>query len=55
MTRYIVTEKQIVSGVEWALKQHISDENIVKILLRTIIEEVETILEDDCDQWGEEK
>ena len=54
MKEYIVTERQIMQGVRFALERSISDSKIVDLLMRPIIEEIETILEDDCEEMTEE-
>ena len=52
-TQYIVTESQIISTVESALKEHIANSIIVMELMKIIKNNVETILEDDCEVYEE--
>ena len=55
-TKYIVEENQIVKAVKWGLEQSIKDKDIVDRLMRPIVDDLETVLEDDCDkfEWGGE-
>ncbi len=48
-TKYIVTELTIVQAVKYGLEQSLKDYAIIERLMRPIIEEVETVLEDDCE------
>lgn len=52
--KYIVTEDQILNGVEWAIEQSISNNTIVRELMTVVENEIETILEDDCEEFNEE-
>lgn len=54
MKQYIVTEKQILDGVQYALEINISNKDIVNRIMKDVCMEVETILEDDCDEMTEE-
>lgn len=51
---YIVTEHQVIDAVKFGLEQKIKDKDMIDQLMRPIIEEVETLLEDDCDEMTEE-
>lgn len=55
---YIVTESQILNAVEYSLGIFLSDTDEAKKILRMIMteveKEVETVLEDDCDEMTEE-
>lgn len=55
---YIVTKKQILNAVEYTLGIFLSDTDEAKKILRMIMaeveKEVETVLEDDCDEMTEE-
>lgn len=53
-TQYIVEEDLMVKAVENGLKQSIKDKAIIDQLMRPIIEELETVLEDDCEEMTEE-
>ena len=52
-TQYIVTENQILSTIESALKDHITNPAITKELMVSIKNNVETVLEDDCEVYEE--
>ena len=49
-TEYIVTERTIVQAVKYGLEQSLKDYAIIERLMRPIIEELETVLEDDCEK-----
>lgn len=55
---YIVTEKKILNAVEYTLGIFLSDTDEAKKILRMIMtevaKEVETVLEDDCDEMTDE-
>ena len=53
-TQYIVEEYTIVQAVEFGLKESIKDKAIIDQLMRPIINELETVLEDDCEEMTEE-
>lgn len=48
-TKYIVTERTIVQAVKYGLEQSLKDYAIIERLMQPIIEEVEMVLEDDCE------
>lgn len=50
-TKYIVTEDQILSTIESALKEHITNPTIIRELMVSIENNVETVLEDDCEVY----
>lgn len=52
-TQYIVTENQILSTIESALKDHITNPTIIRELMTSIKNNVETVLEDDCEVYEE--
>ena len=52
-TQYIVTEKQILSTIESALENHITNPTIIRELMVSIKNNVETVLEDDCEVYQE--
>lgn len=52
-TQYIVTEKQILSTIESALRDHITNPTIIRELMVSIKNNVETVLEDDCEVYEE--
>lgn len=49
--RYIVKKSQILNGVRWSLEQSISNNTIIRELMTVIENEIETILEDDCEEY----
>lgn len=52
---YIVTEEKILNAVRYGLELVINDDTIVRKFMRPIENEIETVLEDDCEEWrGEE-
>lgn len=51
---YIVTERQVEDAVKFGLEQNIKDKAIIDQLMRPIIEELEIVLEDDCEEMTEE-
>lgn len=55
---YIVTKRQILDAVEYTLGIFLSDTDEAKKILRMIMteveKEVETVLEDDCDEMTDE-
>ena len=53
-TKYIVTERTIVQAVKYGLEQSLKDYAIIERLMRPIIEELETVLEDDCEKMTDE-
>ena len=50
MVKYIVTEQQMVKAVRYALELNIKDSGIIDLLMIDVIEEIETVLEDDCER-----
>lgn len=51
MVKYIVTEQQMVKAVRYALELNIENSGIIDILMKDVIEEIEIVLEDDCEEW----
>lgn len=51
--RYIVKKSQILNGVRWSLEQSISNNTIIRELMTVIENEIETILEDDCEEYDD--
>ena len=49
--RYIVKKSQILNGVRFGIEQSIRNEKIVRELMPEIENEIETILEDDCEEY----
>ena len=51
MVKYIVTEQQMIKAVRYALELNIKNSKIIDIIMNDVIEEIETVLEDDCEEW----
>lgn len=52
--KFIISEKQILDGVKYALKQNIKEQKIVDILMHDIECEIEIVLYDDCEEYKSE-
>ena len=53
--KFIITEKQILNAVKYALELNIQESRIVDILMHDVEDELETVLYDDCEEYeGEE-
>lgn len=52
-TKFIVTEKQILDAVKYALELNIQETKIVDILMHDVEDEIETVLYDDCEEVKE--
>lgn len=53
-TKFIVTRKQILDAVKYALELDIQEQRIVDILLYDIDDELDTVLHDDCEEYKAE-
>ena len=53
-TEYIVSMRQIVDTVKFGLQQTIADPSILEQMMKPIVYELETVLEDDCEEMTEE-
>ena len=51
--KFIITEKQILNAVKYALELNIQESRIVDILMHDVEDELETALYDDCDEVEE--
>lgn len=51
--QYIVRKSQILNGVRFGIEQSIRNEKIVRELMSEIENDVETILEDDCEEYDD--
>jgi hypothetical protein len=51
--KFIITEKQILNAVKYALELNIQESRIVDILMHDVEDEIETVLYDDCDEVKE--
>ena len=49
--KFIVTEKQIINAVKYALELNIQEQRIVDILMHDVEDEIETVLYDDCEEY----
>lgn len=49
--KFIVSEKQIISAVKYALELNIQEKKIVDILMHDIGDEIEAVLYDDCTDY----
>ena len=52
--QYVVTKKQIINTIKSALEDHITNPTIIRELMVSIENNVETVLEDDCEEMTEE-
>ena len=52
--KFIITEKQILNAVKYALEFNIQEQRIVDILMHDIEDEIETVLYDDCEEYKAE-
>ena len=51
---YIVTKSDILNAVRYALECDIAKSAIVDLLMKNVEDEIETILEDDCEEMTDE-
>ena len=52
--KFIISEKQIISAVKYALELNIQESKIVDILMHDVEDEIETVLYDDCEEYKAE-
>lgn len=52
--KYIVTRRQILNAVKSALEDDIEKRQIVDILMCNIDDKLDTVLEDDCEEYHED-
>lgn len=52
--KFIISEKQILSAVKYALELNIQESKIVDILMHDVENEIETVLYDDCEEYKAE-
>ena len=52
-TKFIISEKQILKAVKYALELNIQEQRIVDILMHDVEDEMETVLYDDCEKYKE--
>ena len=53
--KFIVTEKQILNTVKYALELNIQESKIVDILMHDVEDELEIVLYDDCEEYKAER
>lgn len=53
-TKFIITKKQILNAVKYALELNIQESRIVDILMHDVGDEIETVLYDDCEEYESE-
>ena len=53
-TKFIISEKQILKAVKYALELDIQEQSIVDILMHDVEDEIETVLYDDCEPYKPE-
>lgn len=53
--KFIISEKQIISAVKYALELNIQESKIVDILMHDVENEIETVLYDDCEEYKEDR
>lgn len=49
--KFIITEKQILNAVKYALELSIQESRIVNILMHDVEDEIETVLYDYCEEY----
>ena len=52
--KFIISEKQILDAVKYALELNIQESKIVDILMHDVEEEFEIVLYDDCEEYKAE-
>ena len=52
-TKFIISEKQILKAVKYALELNIQEQRIVDILMHDVEDEMDTVLNDDCEEYKE--
>lgn len=52
--KFIISEKQILNAVKYALELNIQEQRIVDILMHDVEDEIETVLYDDCEEYKAE-
>jgi hypothetical protein len=51
--KFIISEKQILKAVKYALELNIQEQRIVDILMHDVADEMDTVLYDDCEEYKE--
>ena len=52
--KFIISEKQILNAVKYALELNIQEQKIVNILMHDVEDEIEMVLYDDCEEYKTE-
>jgi hypothetical protein len=52
--KFIISEKQILNAIKYALELNIQESKIVDILMHDVEEELEIVLYDDCEEYKAE-
>lgn len=52
--KFIVEEKQLTNAIESGIKEHITNNTIIRELMISIVYNVLTVLEDDCEEFNED-
>ena len=52
--RFIITEKQILDAVKYALELNIQESKIVDIIMHDVEYQIEAVLYDDCEEYKTE-
>lgn len=53
-TKFIISEKQILNAVKYALELNIQEQRIVDILMQDVEGKIEMVLYDDCEEYKTE-
>ena len=53
-TEYIVTKSQLFNAVRFGLECEFETKAIIDLLMKNIESEIETVLEDDCEEMTDE-
>ena len=48
--KFVISKKQILNAVKYALELNIQEQRIVDILMHDVEDEIETVLYDDCEE-----
>ena len=52
--KFVISKKQILNAVKYALELNIQEQRIVDILMHDVEDEIETVLYDDCEEYKAE-
>ena len=48
--KFVISKKQILNAVKYALELNIQEQRIVDILMHDVEDKIETVLYDDCEE-----